>query len=185
MKTLVIHPDDRSTDFLKLVYEGKDYDIINFNNNELIDYEMNEIRSILYDEIEKHDRILMMGHGTPYGLLNPKRGGFIIDDSFANLLRTKDTVSIWCYSDQFFKRNNIYNNQFHTGMIISETLEQLYVLGRVYLNKDQQLINMNIFAKAVGECIEDTPENMRIHVLENYKGDDPITEFNRRNILVF
>ena len=28
-KVLVIHPSDRSTDFLKLIYEDKDYDVIN------------------------------------------------------------------------------------------------------------------------------------------------------------
>ena len=27
-KVLVIHPDDRSTDMLKAVYEGKGYDVI-------------------------------------------------------------------------------------------------------------------------------------------------------------
>lgn len=183
--TLVIHPDDRSTDFLKLIYEGKCYDVVNFDDNELIDYEPHEIKGILYNDIEKHDRILLMGHGTHYGLLNPKRGGFIVDDSFADLLNTKDIVSIWCFSDQFFKRNDIYNNQLHTGMIISEVLEQLYVLGRVYLNKDEQLKNMNMFAKAINECIEESPEKMREHILKNYVGEDPVTEFNRRNILVF
>lgn len=190
MKTLVIHPDDRSTDFLKLIYKNKDYDVINFKNLKGIgvsmmaedpDYCYNKLLEVMPD----YDKIILLGHGTPGGLLNPKIGGYLVDDAAADILREKEVVSIWCYSDRFFRGNNIFNNQFHTGMIISETLEQLMMLGRVYLNYQEQLENMEKFATIVGECIEDTPENMRKHVLENYVGDDPVTQFNRDNILVF
>ena len=30
---LVVHPDDRSTDFLKLIYDGKGYDVVNFKED--------------------------------------------------------------------------------------------------------------------------------------------------------
>ena len=62
--------------------------------------------------IEKHNKIILLGHGTPGGLLNPRVGGYIVDDSFADILKEKEVVSIWCYSDMFFKGNNIFNNQF-------------------------------------------------------------------------
>ena len=185
---LVIHPDDRSTDFLKLIYDGKGYDVINFNDafkGDALRFHPEECKEFVREQIRLHDKIIMLGHGTPYGLLNPKIGGYIVDDSFADMLRDKEVVSIWCYSDKFFRRNNIHNNQFHTGMIISECLEQLLMLDEVYLDRDQQLENMEKFASIVGECIEDTPEEMREHVLANYIGDDPVTEFNRKNILVF
>jgi len=182
-RVLVIHPDDRSTDFLRLVYEGRGYDVITFKGNTI--YNNDVCREIAKEQIECHDKIIMLGHGTPDGLLNPRTGRYIIDEEFIDLLRERETISIWCYSDRFFRNNNVFNNQFHTGMIISECLEQLMMLGKVYLDREAQLENMERFAEIVGECIEDTPEVMRRHVLENYVGDDPVTKFNRNNILVF
>ena len=190
-RVLVIHPDDRSTDFLKLIYKDKDYDVINFKGSD-----NSSGISLLYEDpdycyckvletIDLYDKIILLGHGTPGGLLNPKAGGYLVDDAAADILRKKEVVSVWCFSDKFFRGNNIFNNQFHTGMIISETLEQLIMLGRIYLDNKQQLKNMEKFATIIGECIEDTPENMKKHVLENYIGEDPVTQFNRDNILVF
>jgi len=178
MNTLVIHPKDKTTDFLSLIYKDKNYDVVT-------DYETLEDKHRLKELIYEHDKIIILGHGTPMGLLNPRKGGYIIDDSFADFLNEREVVSIWCYSDQFFKRNNIYNEQFHTGMIISETLEQLLVLGDIYLNKEQQLENMEFFSILVGECIDQSPEEMKDHILENYTSEDPVTQFNRESILVF
>ena len=108
--TLVIHPHDNSTQALVHIYMNKGFDVIT---------DPNISRKELKNAIKNHDRIIMLGHGTPLGLVHPdvqkygrvlKRGRkpFIIDDSFANLLREKETISIWCYSNQYFKRNNIY-----------------------------------------------------------------------------
>lgn len=58
-KVLVIHPDDRSTQMLKAIYEGKGYDVItdcSISHDDLI------------KAIEEHDTIIMLGHGTPSGL---------------------------------------------------------------------------------------------------------------------
>ena len=188
-RVLVVHPDDRSTDFLKLIYDGKGYDVINFKDvfleEDALRSNPEECKEFVRDMIESHDKIIMLGHGTHGGLLNPKLGGYIVDSSFVNLLREKEVVSIWCYSDMFFRGHNIFNNQFHTGMIISEVLEQLMMLGRVYLDYDQQLKNMELFGRVVGECIEKSSEEMKEHVLKYYVGEDPVTQFNRKNILVF
>jgi len=181
---LVIHPNDRSTDFLKLIYDGKGYDVVNFDIEEL-KFHPGWCKDYAMEMIERHDKIILLGHGTPGGLLNPRVGGYIVDDSFADILKEKEVVSIWCYSDMFFKGNNIFNNQFHTGMIISEVLEQLMVLGRVYLDHEEQLKNMELFGKVVGECIEKSPEEMKEHILKYYVGEDPVTQFNRKSILVF
>ena len=172
-KVLVIHPEDRSTDFLKLIYEDKDYDVINS-----CDVTDNQIRNA----IKKHDKIIMMGHGIGSGLLNPRYGGLIINDSHADLLREKETVSIWCFSDRYFRRNGIPG--FHTGMIVSEVLEEMFVLGYAPLDRDELLNNMEYFATIVGECIDSSPEWMKKYILNKYNDDDPVTEFNRNNIIV-
>ena len=112
-RVLVIHPDDRSTDMLKAVYEGKGYDVI--NDPGISDEEVVE-------QIKSHDKIIMLGHGTPYGLISWNRATgevrYIINDSHAELLNTKETYSMWCHSDEFFENHGMKG--FHSGMIISE-----------------------------------------------------------------
>ncbi len=185
-KTLVIHPDDRSTDFLKIVYENhkEDWTILNTFSGSV---------SNLMDLISAHDRILMLGHGISYGLFNTgafdftdsRRGGYItlIDDRFVPILKEKETVSIWCHSDEFFRKHNMEG--FHTGMIISEVEEALYVLGHAPLDREETEQNMIRFSEIVRDCIDmENPDDMREYVLEHYTGNDEVTEFNRKNILV-
>ena len=77
-KTLVIHPKDESTVFLSEIYIGKDWTI--FTNPSPTKKEIKEL-------IKSHDKIIMMGHGTPHGLLST--GGFMIDSTLVYLLREK------------------------------------------------------------------------------------------------
>ena len=170
---LVIHPNDRSTDFLKLVYKDKNYDII--NSCEILGDELKEI-------IKKYDKIIMVGHGTSMGLLNPKKGGYIIDNSFADLLRTKETISIWCFSNMYFERNDIIG--FHTGMIISEVVEELYMLGHCPLDKKEILKNMEFMSNCFNKCIDKSPEEIKEYMLKHYVGNDEVTQFNRKNMIV-
>ena len=184
MKTLVIHPSDRSTDFLKIIYENhkNDSEWTILNHSDTLTYKE------LKDMIKAHDRIIMMGHGLPHGLMNPYRafgnlGGLTIDSSFANLLRTKDTISIWCWSDEYFRHHKIKG--LHTGMIISEVEEARYAIGKTPLDKKQTLENMEMFARAFRDCIDNTdPKEIQKYVLEHYVGDDEVTEFNRKNVIV-
>ena len=181
--TLVIHPKDNSTTSLKYVYLNKGFDVIDDSD---ID------KNTLLEEIKKHKRIIMLGHGSHLGLVHPdlvrcgkvRSSGrpFIIDDSFGELLKTKETISVWCNSDQYFKRHNIPG--FHTGMIISEESEAVMFLGHYPLSKAELYLNSVILAKTIGGCIDMSPIEMKDYVLTHYKGDDPITKYNRENIIV-
>jgi len=175
--TLVIHLDDRSTDFLKLIYKDKGYDVL--NDGSMSDGELRE-------EIKNHDKIIMMGHGLPGGLINPNRrlgsNLFFINDSHADLLREKETISIWCFSDEYFKRNNIPG--FHTKMIISETGEEFYMLGHIPLDKEEILDNMKFMSEKFSECIELKPEEIKDYMIKNYNRNDEVSEFNRRSMEV-
>ena len=113
MKTLVIHPEDDTTTFLEDIYWNKDWTVM---NDPFI------ARHELIKMIQDHDRIVMLGHGSPLGLF----GGFdmLIDDSLAPLLRQKETVCIWCNADKFVQHNKM--SGFHTGMFISEVFEANY-----------------------------------------------------------
>ena len=169
-RTLVIHPSDRSTDFLKYIYKNKDYDVISERKD------LND--SNLRKAIEEHDRIIMLGHGTPHGLIFTP-----INNSYGELLRTKETITIWCNSDMYALANGLKG--FHTGMIISEVVEAKYVLGCAPLNEKETLANMTRFAKVVGRCIEKTPREMQKYIWKHYKGEDMVTQFNRSRIMVF
>lgn len=174
---LVIHPDDRSTDMLKAVYEGKGYDVI---NDGCISQED------LVKAIEEHDTIIMLGHGTPYGLLavDEKLGfiGYLIDDRHAELLKTKKTYSMWCHSDMYFRRHGMKG--FHSGMIISEEVEAWMYGINGYSDRDIAESMMPLmYAMHDTLEMEDLDEMKRI-ILERYSSDDPVTSFNRRNILI-
>ena len=176
-KVLVIHPDDRSTQMLKAIYEGKGYDVItdcSISHDDLI------------KAIEEHDTIIMLGHGTPSGLLSvdPDWGftGYLIQDGHAELLKTKKTYSMWCYSDRFFRRHGMKG--FHSGMNISEASEASAFGIYGYTDKDVAESLMPLMY-AMHDTLEmEDLEQMREIILERYNSPDPISAFNRQNILI-
>jgi hypothetical protein len=171
--TLIIHPEDYTTDMLKLIYEHRDFTVVNDGN-----ITEEELRTM----IEEHDRIIMLGHGTPSGLLNPQRGGYLVDSRYADLLKQKETISVWCHSDQFFRKHGMKG--FHTGMIISEVYEAQAMLGETPLDEEETLDNMIKFSQIIADCLDMTPTQMKDYVLDNYVGDDKVTLYNRKNIIV-
>jgi hypothetical protein len=173
MKTLVIHPEDQTTDMLKIIYENRNFTVITDATTSERD-----LRSFM----EVHDRIIMLGHGTPSGLLNPDFGGYLIDSRYVDLLKQKETISIWCNSDQFFRKHGIKG--FHTGMIISEVYEASAVLGKTPLNEKETLDNMIFFSEVVRDCINMPPQQMKDYILKYYNAPDEVTQYNRKNIIV-
>jgi hypothetical protein len=167
MKTLVIHPKDKTTDFLSTIYDGKNWTVITDNPS-------NKDLKIL---IKNHDRIIMLGHGTQYGLIGHKR--LIIDSTLVYLLRDKVTVCIWCNADQFVKKYDLKG--LYTGMIISEYDEAIY--WAIHSPKSQDILDSNnLFATAISKVV-DLDCNIVDSVLEVYKGDNnPIIHFNKNNI---
>jgi hypothetical protein len=120
MKTLIVHPKDKSTSFLDIVYQP-------IENKTVITGGISQTE--LYELIKEHDRVMMMGHGAPYGLFSigqfKKTGGFIIDHTTVSLLKEKDnSVFIWCNADQFVRRYELKG--FYSGMFISEVGEANY-----------------------------------------------------------
>ena len=177
--TLVIHPKDTSTDFLARIYADKDWDVIRAWYKD---------QASLKRFMDCYDRIIMMGHGTPSGLLNTGTfykdwQPYVIDNFFVDLLQTKETISIWCHSDQFARHYKLPG--FHTGMIISEVHEAQYVLGETPLTAEETLDNMNLFADAVGRHIDD-PDllEMQRSIRKEYNRDDLVSVFNRKNIIM-
>jgi len=163
---LVIHPQDPSTSFLSTIYDGRGWNVI----TQTLPAEE------LQRAIEKHDRIVMLGHGTPDGLLNP-RGGFLIDTEFGELLKYKTCVSIWCHAVYYTIAHRI--GGLCTGMIVSEESESIVF----NLPTEQNLIDESneMFASAVRKHIFTT--NPAEKIRKDYNSDtNPIIQYNRRNI---
>ena len=171
MKTLVIHPDDRSTDFLSAIYRDKfDWSVININVSD----------STLKQEILSHDRIIMMGHGTPWGLLGYNK--YVITPEFVYLLRdpNKKYVFIWCNADRFVLRYNLRG--FYTGMFISE-ISEAYFFGFYKVNEDIINYSNNLFAETFNKAIDtDNMYNKILSEYDNYVQPNPIILFNKERL---
>lgn len=175
--TLVIHPKDSTTDCLQVIYQNRDWNVIR---------DPNTSSKVVEEAIKAHDRIIMLGHGGPRGLLaaygGSRFGRYIVDDNSALFLHPKETYSIWCNSDIYFDLHRMKG--FHTGMIISEVGEEIAMLGEAVLNEEEMAKNMELFCRVCAESIDLEPEEAKAYVLENYVGEDEVTQFNRERIVV-
>lgn len=168
MKTLVIHPMDPTTDFLTEIYQDK----IEEPNTEwkVIRYDMPD--SELRKELDKHDRIIMLGHGFSGGLYGHSK--IVINSSHANTLRRKKLVGIWCHADQFFNVHGL--SGIFSGMMISEPAEAyLYEVGCLpeHIEKSNK-----IYSKAVRQSIFD-PFPVDVFRSIYYNTSNPVIAYNR------
>ena len=180
MKTLVIHPEDSTTFFLDIVYR-------NIEDLTLITHGMS--KDEIKEEIKKHDRVMMMGHGSPGGLFAVGKfktnNGYIIDDSFVDLLKEKDnSVFIWCNADRFVDRYNLKG--FYTGMFISEVGEAMYC--GLPKTKQSEVDESNYsFVEIMGECINNDPKIIHMVAKTRYGSlidHNPVAKYNHERLYV-
>lgn len=177
MKTLVIHPQDRSTDFLKPIYENISNAII-LNGGATKD----EVREL----ITQHDRIIMLGHGSPNGLFTVGRftgtNGYIIDHTMVDALKDKECISIWCHADQFMNKHWLYG--FYSGMFISEVGEAT-VCGLPGTSQTTVDTSNNYFAQLLGEVINESLSIIYNHVKVHYGyliEENPVAAYNHKRL---
>jgi hypothetical protein len=165
MKTLVIHPEDKTTDFLKVIYTGKEWSIIDYRAD----------RKEITKAILEHDRIVMLGHGSAQGLFG--YNDMVIDSSLVYLLKGKQCVCIWCNADKFVDKYKLQG--FYTGMIISEWQE---AIDYAILPQGEDIDESNaLFASTIASAI-DSP-TLLTEVKEIYKSEtNPVILFNQENI---
>ena len=141
--TLVIHPDDRSTDFLKYIYQD-------LPNTTVVTKDKTQDEII--DMIKSHDRIIMLGHGTPQGLMSVGQfpgGGYVINSEVVPYLTNTENIFIWCYASDFVSRYNLEG--FSSGMFISEVSEAEY-LDVSTTQADIDMSNM-LFSYTLGKAL--------------------------------
>lgn len=177
-KTLIIHPSDKTTDFLKPIYEDIRYRTIITGGL---------YQSEVHSEIEKHDRILMMGHGSENGLYNFSdflNCVYIIDHKSVPFLKGKECIFIWCNADGFVNKYEL--NGFYTGMFISEVKEaEDCGLGRV----EQKVVteSNNRFARLMRDTIEKPLNKIYLDVSKRYGklgSKNPVASYNTKRIYV-
>jgi len=177
-KTLVIHPDDRSTDFLKPIYSGiTDATVITGGISK------EEVREL----IKQHDRIIMLGHGSPNGLFSMNKFisnegflGMIIDNSMLDVLRDKkNNMYIWCHANQFVERHHL--NGFYSGMFISEYGEaEVYNVACKQGDVEQ---SNDLFASIVGKNIlKEAKQLCEEAKTQYYIQGNLINEYNKRRL---
>jgi len=173
VKTLIIHPADPTTDFLKEIYADKDWTVINdpvYPN------------AHLKVAINEHDRIIMLGHGTNFGLLGGVGANvrMMISSQHVYLLRNKICVCVWCNANEFVKRYAL--SGFHTGMIVSE-LDEAAMYSLPYKGIDE---SNKLFASSLKTALRKVEaseiwEAMRV----SYDmADNAIVDFNRTNLFI-
>ena len=181
MKTLVIHPKDKSTDFLKPIYAGLD-DVT------LVTGGLNQQE--LLQAIQTHDQVMMMGHGSPSGLFPVGRFPiekqyYFVGSNLVEALSQKDNnIFIWCNADQFVERHGLKG--FYSGMFVSETSEAYYCGVKAF---DQVSVDESndTFARLLGECLQTTraPEEIHSQIKEQYgalAGTNLIAEYNHSRL---
>ncbi len=181
---LIIHPDDRTTDFLKPTYTDLDATVLT-KSDEFYN---------LAETIKRHNRIIMMGHGSPSGLFMPRIEGveedengelfeytdYSINNTYSDILREKRTVCVWCNADRYVVPNDLHG--FYTGMAISELCEADYCDVKGCNPKQLEESNTK-FTMGLKESLKvDGPESVKIfrEIYNNPK--NPIMVYNRKRL---
>ena len=175
-KTLVIHPDDRSTDFLKPIYENLEGDV----NIVTGGYYKSTIRAF----IDQADRIIMLGHGSPGGLFSVGKfygsEGYIVDETMVASLGNKpNNMYIWCNADKFVNRFHLKG--FYSGMFISEYSEAAYC--NTPANPGDVEKSNDLFSAIVGRNIMlEAKELCDKAKLEYYLSENKVAEYNNQRL---
>lgn len=113
---IVIHIDTmEDTARLRRAYDGLDNVTLLYNPS----------RKRVEKELRtNNDRVVMLlGHGSRYGLFNRDWSGYIIDGINSNLLQDRLVIGIWCYASEFADRCGLHG--YFTSMFISNMGEAL------------------------------------------------------------
>lgn len=86
-------------------------------------------------------KIILIGHGTEYGLLNEKLNGYLIDSEMVHLLRDKEIVGIWCNASNFADKYDLKG--FFTSMFISNEKELIECGFKTFENCEEEILKQN------------------------------------------
>lgn len=141
---IVIHIDNTpDTTILSRIYDGLDNITLSYNRNK------SNIKRLL--RITGDEPVMILGHGTPNGLLNKSRNGFALGSEAVEWLRNRTVIGIFCYASEFADKYKLHG--FFTSMFISNMEEALY--ENMQEGADDKLIEdqMTLFCDKVHDLI--------------------------------
>ncbi len=181
--TLVIHPEDNTTDFLKPIYEDQGWTIAKIKQKGSRIYDSQ--RSVLEYDMHNAKRVVMLGHGSDTGLLST--GGYMVGDNHVNYLQGKENIYIWCNANKYVEKYDLRG--FYTGMIISETVEAMFC--NVDATEEQVAVSNFLFANAIRAALKTNSQlslndfNIvdRVKAMYNIQRDcNPVIDYNIENL---
>jgi hypothetical protein len=131
--------------------------------------------------VDEQDTIVLIGHGTDYGLLNKNLNGYFIDSGWVNLLRNKTIIGIWCNASNFADRYDLTG--FFTSMFISNAQELIdcgfqtfdncdeviRIQNQIFASRINQLLSANTPSKDWATILFDSLDNEERFVYYNYE----------------
>lgn len=184
MKTLVIHPNDPSTGFLDVLYKGRlgEYVLLTEkDSNSMVD---DMLRS------DEFDCVMMLGHGTEYGLLAPNGndmfGRLIISGRNVQALRDyKKLIGIWCNANIFAEKYGL--SGLFSGMVVSELSEAAD--WNISASEEELMEHRRLWAQHLAESLDKHPDNleevckeMNCHITEK---SSLLEKFNYESVYSF
>ena len=112
---VVVHMDTHfDTAVMSRVYEGLDCTLFYTPTR--------RDRRAIMEAIRNDDGpVVLLGHDTPRGLLDPTFVDYIIESRDVDLLRQRTVIGIWCYASEFADRYGLHG--FFTSMFVSNLRE--------------------------------------------------------------
>ena len=180
MKCLVIHPEDESTTFLKVIYA-------HLRNKTVITGGVS--KSSMVQLIKEHDRVMMMGHGSPSGLFAIGQfltyAPYIIDQTIVPYLKEKkDNVFIWCNANRFVVNYGLEG--FYSGMFVSQIDEALYC-GILDVNWEWISESNDGFSSICSKYINEPIDVLHKNLLKEYgllTHSNPIAKYNHDRLFL-
>ncbi len=161
---LVIHPKDRTTVVLSVLYEGTESRIFDQSSSN------REIESLLR-HCSRQERIMLLGHGSNTGLFSkendelPDFDRIIVGHPHAYHLRRHNgnIVGVWCHAEMFARKEGLHG--LFSGMIISEKseAEEYGIITLQHIIEESNIVMCRKLRELLDEgCpLSDIPERMR------------------------
>lgn len=136
---------------------------------------------------QETEMLVMCGHGTPEGLINPNftdYDRYLVDSRNKNLIKAKSIVGIWCHARDFAERYGVRG--FWSSMFISNLMEAHY--NHIY-NTDSGTITHDetMFCLFTNYLIRNNvPQENWIDVLcKCVDFNDPVIRFNYSGLVYY
>ena len=169
--TIVFHMSDKSTDMLIPIYEGRGWDVYRGSG-------WGMSREFFKQLIERHDKILCLGHGTPSGLI----GGCIGKDEVP-YLKEKKVFALWCYAATFFKRNGFEGHGVFCSDNCPSEVWECKAACHADVSAEWILNNMYYLSDCIKDVIDltwENPEEACRIAKENYSKAEATTDDEKK-----